>query len=94
MIDLTELYERYAEEKRIWKEAGKPMRSPERMQEIYDICSECPLFLKGKGWLPGYDKCENCQCNLHPSTHTMNKIAWGTTHCPEKPPKWDADEPH
>lgn len=98
MLDLTELYRRYKEEERIWKEAGKPMRSPKEMRRIHSICSNCPLFLKGNGWIPGYDKCSDCQCNLHPSAYFMNKIAWATTHCPANPPLWDAeageDAPH
>jgi hypothetical protein len=91
IMNLKELEERYRKERKKWVEAGKPIRSPERMQEIHDICSECPLFKKKGGWLPGYDRCGECQCNLHPSHHTMNKIAWGTTHCPLDDPMWDAD---
>lgn len=85
MIDLIKQYEK---EKKKWKKAGKPMRTKEEMERIYSICSKCPLFQKDEGWVPGYDKCGVCQCNLHPTAKKLNKIAWGTTHCPDNPPKW------
>jgi len=93
-MNISELVKRYNAEKKKWKMAGKPMRDPNEMEVIYnDICSKCPHFLKGQGWVMGYDKCEICQCNLHKSHKTLNKLAWGTTHCPDEPPKWVESSP-
>ena len=92
MIHFNELYKRYIKEERKWKEAGKPIRSAEEIERIHSICSKCPLFNKGGGWLPGYDKCSICQCNLHSKYTTMNKIAWATTNCPAEIPLWQAEE--
>ena len=89
MIDLIR---QYNEEKRKWKKAGKPMRSAERIAEIHDnICSKCPLFKKGQGYLPGYDLCGECKCNLHRTALNLNKLAWATTKCPLKTPKFEAE---
>jgi len=78
----------YWAEHKIWKDAGEPIRDLDTMAEIHSICSTCPLFEKDAGWLPGYDRCGKCHCNLHPTSKTLNKIAWGTTKCPDTPPKW------
>lgn len=88
---MKEMIARYHAEHKKWVQAGKPMRSPERMGEIHGICGQCPEFLKGHGMIPGYDMCGKCGCNLHPSHHTLNKIAWATTHCPLEEPEWEAD---
>lgn len=88
---MLDLIERYRQEKRAWKKAGKPIRPIKRMKEIHAICSECPLFAKGEGLVPGYDRCTECGCNLHPTSKLANKIAWGTTHCPLDEPKWGPD---
>lgn len=90
-MDIFKLVQQYEKEKRIWKKAGKPIRSKERMEEIYSICEKCPFFNKGQGMAPGMDQCDICKCNLNPSSETLNKIAWGTTHCPDDPSRWGAD---
>lgn len=87
MIDY-DLIKQYEKERKKWKKAGKPMRDKEEMERIHSICSECPFFNKDGGFVPGYDQCDICQCNLHPKKKKLNKIAWATTHCPHKPPKW------
>jgi len=90
-MDIFKLVQQYEKEKRIWKKARKPIRSKERMEEIYSICEKCPFFNKGQGMVPGMDQCDICKCNLNPSSETLNKIAWGTTHCPDDPSRWGAD---
>lgn len=93
-MNIEELAARYAAERKIWKRAGKPMRTEERMIDIHsNICSQCPFFEPGNGWLPGYDRCGKCLCNLHPTHTTLNKLAWATTHCPDNPERWSADVP-
>lgn len=90
-MDIVQLTKQYKKEKKKWKEAGKPLRNPERIAEIYSICSGCPHFEKDGGFVPGYDKCGICQCNLHPSSDHLNKIAWATTKCPAETPLWLPD---
>jgi len=82
---------KYRAEEKLWRLAGKPIRDVGRMKEIHEICSACPLFEEGGGWLPGYDKCSKCGCNLHPTNTTMNKIAMATTECPLDEPLWGPD---
>lgn len=90
-MNMIELYKQFMAEKRKWDEAGQPTRSQERMEEIHKICSDCPLFEKGAGWIWGYDRCGQCKCNLHPNSKTMNKLYWATTRCPLDEPKWKED---
>lgn len=82
------MIEEYLEERKKWKEAGKPYRTKEEMERIHSICKSCPLFEAGGGYLPGYDRCGECGCQLHPKSRKLNKIAWGTTECPLETPKW------
>ena len=90
---MVKLLKQFYEEKWKWDEAGQPYRTKERIREIYDICSKCPLFLKKEGFVHGYDKCSKCGCNLHPKHKTLNKIAWATTECPKDDPEWGPDVP-
>lgn len=80
-------------ERKKWIEAGKPMRSEEEIKRIHDLCSQCPMFRKKEGHISGYDKCGICECNLHPTSKTLNKIAWATTECPKDDPEWTAEAP-
>ena len=91
---MDNLLKQYIEERRKWVLAGKPMRTEDRMAEIHQICStKCKHFVPGGGLVPGYDRCGICQCNLHPTHTVLNKIAWATTHCPDKEdPKWEEDK--
>ncbi len=92
-MDIKELLARHKAEKDKWVAAGRPMRTKEQMAEIYAVCAQCPRFNKRGGFIPGYDQCDICQCNLHPSMQIMNKIAWDTTNCPNDPPLWEAGTP-
>ena len=83
----------YLAERKKWTDAGKPMRTPEKMKQLHDICKECPLFKKAGGWPKKYDQCGECGCNLHPEEESLNKLAWATTHCPHPDgPKWGPEE--
>lgn len=86
------LIRQYNKERKEWKQAGKPLRSDDRIQELYSICSSCPMFEKGKGYVPGYDRCGICGCQLHPSAKKLNKLSWATTQCPANPPLWTSDD--
>ena len=70
---------RYLAERARWEAAGRPLRSKERMAEIYDeICEPCDSFAD--------DMCEECGCSVRREGEEMNKLAWATTECPLK--KW------
>jgi hypothetical protein len=81
-------YRGYKDEREKWEEAGRPVRSPERIKEIYDICKECENYIF---IVPKLGQCKICTCLLRPKGETMNKIAMATTNCPLDPPKWVAE---
>jgi hypothetical protein len=71
-----------------WEEAGKPVRSDERVQEIYDQhCSQCPMLT---ATLLG-EACKLCGCKLSREGNWLNKLRWATESCPLEQPKWTAD---
>lgn len=75
----------YEQELDKWEKAGKPVRSPERMKEIFDThCFHCPYYTG--------EKCNICGCLINLTTG-LNKLRWATTYCPHDPPKWTADIP-
>jgi hypothetical protein len=66
-----------------WMERGKPMRTQECIDNIFDnICSKCDKY-------NGY-ACRICGCYINKRLY-LNKLAWGTTKCPANPPKWIED---
>ena len=74
---ITELAKNYAEERKKWVEAGKPIRTDERILEIYTKrCDPCDFRREGR--------CGLCGCFIKPKGTLFNKIAWGTTKCPFK----------
>ena len=78
---------RYVMERIKWELAGKPMRTPERVHELYhQVCKPCPNF--------GGDRCNVCGCYIsdHLNNPSFNKLAWSTTHCPLPEPKWIEEE--
>ena len=87
-MNIFDPIKQYNKERKKWKKAGKPMRSEQEMKRIYEICKQCPMFNPGGGYVPGYDQCDICKCNLDSKKKKLNKIAWATTHCPDNPPKW------
>lgn len=79
---------KFLQEEKKWVLAGRPIRSEDEMQKIHEICRHCEHFEEGHGWLPKYDRCGICGCNLHPTQTAMNKIAMATTKCPLESPRW------
>ena len=77
----------YVHERKKWIAAGKPVRSPERVAELFDnVCSPCEYFVA-----TGVDKgvCGLCRCSLKRYVGAwFNKLEWGTTRCPAKKPRW------
>ena len=75
------LMKRYRQAKRRWKKAGKPLRPPEVIADIYDnVCSKCEHF--------DDDSCGICGCRLKREGTKWNKLSWATERCPDNPPRW------
>jgi hypothetical protein len=80
--------QRRKSEKAVWEKAGRPLRSPERIAQIHDeLCKPCDYYSTHLG----FNTCQLCGCGLRKKGAMMNKIAWATTSCPDKPPKWTAE---
>jgi hypothetical protein len=77
-----ELVSRYSSEIMNWTKFGRPLRSPERVEEIFNICEACPFYKKIS---EGAGACLSCGCRLKSSVSLgiNNKIAMATTACPE-----------
>lgn len=81
--------ELYRQEKNNWKEAGEPVRSDEKVAELYNICAQCEEYIP----LPlvtDRGQCRICTCLLSKDGDHMNKLRWATTSCPLN--KW-TEEP-
>jgi len=77
----------YEKEHREWVEAGKPLRTNEEIEQIHNICSECPHFDKAN---ERRGNCHWCGCQIRMRGKYLNKAAWGTTECPDPDgPRWD-----
>lgn len=73
-----------------WKAAGNPLRTDDRIAEIYDgKCVPCEHFRKA----PLVDKgqCNLCKCLISRTGVNLNKLAWATEACPDVPPRWNRD---
>jgi len=78
----------FLEEKKGWDDAGQPYRSEEKIQELFNICIQCPEYQKVSKKV---GKCGVCGCRLSYSSKFLNKLAWATTRCPLDEPKWIED---
>lgn len=76
---------RYLHELIKWNLYGRPRRSHQDVQNLFNICESCDKFIE-------YDteegECGVCGCSLKRDSNDIhfNKLSWGTTHCPLK--KW------
>lgn len=68
-----------------WVAAGMPVRTPERVDALFRICSACEHFAGTKCGVCG------CPVNNDASTPRKNKLAMATESCPLEPPRWTAD---
>ncbi len=72
---------KYLEERKKWTEAGRPLRKPEEIKSLYhDHCEPCEHREK--------NTCGICGCYVKPEGVFFNKLAWGSTVCPDDPPRW------
>lgn len=69
-----------------WSEAGKPLRTPEQISNLFSICEQCPLFMRIS---TDIGRCKSCGCWLKRKGETFNKLAWPTEGCPEG--HWEAE---
>lgn len=69
-----------------WVEAGKPLRTPERIEELFEVCQQCPVFMR-----VGADigRCKECGCWVKRKGEKFNKLAWPTENCPRG--NWSAE---
>jgi len=74
---------RYMNARQKWTQNGKPVRSQERINEIFKTCQRCPHFTGSA--------CSLCGCRITMKGNFMNKLAWATESCPDNPPRWEAD---
>lgn len=68
-----------------WQKAGRPVRTQEKIVELFQICKSCENFNKDtedKG------SCNICGCTLRSGGTQLNKLRWATTKCPLEEPKW------
>lgn len=72
-----------------WLTAGRPMRSVERIEELFAICQECEHFRPGATHVEG--TCRLCGCRLRRVGGLLNKIQMATEGCPARPPKWEPE---
>lgn len=64
-----------------WIAAGKPVRSAEEIEEIYETqCQPCEYFKPGRS--VGRGSCGQCGCALRKAGGVLNKIKMATEHCP------------
>lgn len=81
-MNLFSLLKKYLHARSKWIAAGRPLRTDERIAEIWDNhCSNCD---KREA-----DRCTMCGCFIRREGVTLNKLAWGTEDCPVK--KWQLE---
>ena len=74
MHTLFSLLKKYLHARSKWIAAGRPLRTDERIAEIWDnYCSKCD---KREA-----DKCSMCGCFIRRHGTILNKLAWGTERC-------------
>ena len=77
----------YMDERAIWVASGSPLRTDERIAELFKICQACPKIESTLG----QSFCGICHCRVANSGTKLNKLAWATTVCPDDPPRWKND---
>lgn len=88
---MSNIVKRFLVETLKWKQAGSPVRSEERIKELFEICSsnQCGQYQKANDRM---GKCGLCGCSLKDTNAGLNKLAWATTNCPHDPPLWKEEE--
>ncbi len=78
MPKLTTRIHSYVTALKEWREAGKPIRSDEEVERIFEFfCSKCKSHKK--------NRCLFCGCRIAINGHPItNKIKMATEHCPKE----------
>lgn len=71
-----------------WSAAGWPVRSAQRIAELFAVCQACEHF-ESTGQDRG--RCRLCTCHVSTASGELNKLFWATTVCPADPPRWAAE---
>ena len=77
----------YLRERDEWRKSGRPVRKKSEISKLYSICTRWEHFQKHRIKID-LGSCKLCGCWLKPKAIWLNKLAWGTTKCPDVPPKW------
>lgn len=94
--NLYTMMKNYLDARKEWVSKGEPMRSPEKIHELHEICKTCPHYQPSplddyfiKQFIIKNDGmgCEICGCFVN-ENQEYNKLAWATTKCPLEPPRW------
>jgi hypothetical protein len=65
-----------------WLAAGRPVRTPDQINALYDICEQCPTKRFTRSSLDK-GRCSACGCWLKRGADKFNKLAWPTEACPD-----------
>lgn len=79
----------YRAEEATWRKHGSPVRSRERIAELFAICAACPQFA---AFTASEGQCQLCTCLISRTRRKVNKLRWATTRCPLPEPAW-VEEP-
>jgi len=82
-------FNNYKKERQEWIDKGSPLRSEEKILEIFTICSECDKHID---ITQNMVQCSVCTCFIRKYGTKLNKGAFATTRCPLEEPKW-VEEP-
>jgi hypothetical protein len=64
-----------------WRVAGRPLREPEEVEQLREICKACTEYYDN-----GTCNHPKCGCGVGESGWLGDKLAWESEHCPIK--KW------
>ncbi len=93
-VSLTSQAWNFAKATARWIMAGRPVRSPERIAEIYKThCQPCENFVPHPKGDADKGSCGLCKCSCKVQAAVFNKIRMGTEACPMNPPKWTEELP-
>ena len=90
---MLEQVKHYLDDRSKWVAAGKPVRSPEEIERIFNICEKntCGYYEKKS---EKTSKCNFCGCYLKKKSNSFNRISWSNLGCPLEEPLWLPEEPY
>lgn len=82
-------FNNYKKERQEWVDNGSPLRTKEKILEIFTICNECDKHIPVS---ENIVQCSVCTCFIRKYGTKLNKAAFSTTRCPLEEPKWIEEE--